>query len=223
MKIDNPILLGQATGFGIPAAGTSGQVLRKIDGTDYNTQWANNGLPAGGTSGQSLVKNSSTSGDASWVDNGSQATYVQAHNQSQQSFTFQTETTVTGWTNNTDFTQNAAEWNPTTGVFTATKAGWYRISAGLEFANAPADGVGRELVCLISVNNSIRAQSANVAQAVTTGIIRHTGHAHYIAKLAIGDTIRIRCYQDLTTSISLRGNSFGTTISIQEIPSRLTR
>ena len=29
-----------ATGEGVPAGGTTGQVLEKIDGTDYNTQWA---------------------------------------------------------------------------------------------------------------------------------------------------------------------------------------
>lgn len=32
-------------GEGVPAGGTAGQVLEKIDGTDYNTQWA---TPAGG-------------------------------------------------------------------------------------------------------------------------------------------------------------------------------
>jgi hypothetical protein len=40
MKIDNPILLGQSSGFGIPTAGTSGQVLTKINSTDYNTRWS---------------------------------------------------------------------------------------------------------------------------------------------------------------------------------------
>lgn len=34
-----------ATGEGVPPGGTAGQVLEKIDGTDYNTQWA---TPAGG-------------------------------------------------------------------------------------------------------------------------------------------------------------------------------
>ena len=32
-----------AAGQGVPAGGTVGQVLEKIDGTDYNTQWANPG------------------------------------------------------------------------------------------------------------------------------------------------------------------------------------
>ena len=34
-----------AAGEGVPTGGTTGQVLRKIDGTDYNTEWA---TPAGG-------------------------------------------------------------------------------------------------------------------------------------------------------------------------------
>lgn len=34
-----------AAGQGVPTGGTAGQVLRKIDGTDYNTEW---GTPAGG-------------------------------------------------------------------------------------------------------------------------------------------------------------------------------
>lgn len=66
MEIENPRLTGTSQGFGVPTGGTSGQVLRKIDGTNYNTEWVNNGLPIGGTSGQLLIKNSSTSGDASW-------------------------------------------------------------------------------------------------------------------------------------------------------------
>jgi hypothetical protein len=36
-----------ADGVGVPAGGTAGQVLEKIDGTDFNTQWA---TPAGGGS-----------------------------------------------------------------------------------------------------------------------------------------------------------------------------
>ena len=32
-----------AAGQGVPVGGTTGQVLEKIDGTDYNTQWATSG------------------------------------------------------------------------------------------------------------------------------------------------------------------------------------
>lgn len=34
-------------GYGVPAGGTTGQVLSKINGTDYNTQWIASGAGAG--------------------------------------------------------------------------------------------------------------------------------------------------------------------------------
>lgn len=57
-------------GAGVPAGGTTGQVLEKIDGADYNTQWADPAvaLPAGGTTGQILEKQSAAEGDAAWAD-----------------------------------------------------------------------------------------------------------------------------------------------------------
>lgn len=39
-----------ADGIGIPEGGTAGQILRKVDGTDYNVQWAD---PSGGSGGGS--------------------------------------------------------------------------------------------------------------------------------------------------------------------------
>lgn len=35
-------------GVGVPAGGTAGQVLAKIDGTDYNTQWVDQTGGSGG-------------------------------------------------------------------------------------------------------------------------------------------------------------------------------
>ena len=73
-------------GVGVPAGGTAGQFLTKIDGTNYNTDWTTvnlsgyateswvtsnfattaRGLPASGTVGQVLTKNSGTDYDASF-------------------------------------------------------------------------------------------------------------------------------------------------------------
>ena len=52
-----------------PAGGTTGQVLEKIDGTDYNYQWATvEGLaPAGGTTGQMLEKIDGTDYNYQWA------------------------------------------------------------------------------------------------------------------------------------------------------------
>ena len=38
------------TGAGVPAGGTTGQVLAKVDGTDYNTEWIVNTGGSGGAS-----------------------------------------------------------------------------------------------------------------------------------------------------------------------------
>lgn len=57
-------------GEGVPSGGTAGQILEKIDATDYNTQWSTPAvaLPTGGTAGQLLEKQSGVDGDADWAD-----------------------------------------------------------------------------------------------------------------------------------------------------------
>lgn len=61
-----------AAGTGVPAGGTTGQVLSKVSATDYAVQWTTpsggggSGLPTGGTVGQGLIKKSLTDGDAEW-------------------------------------------------------------------------------------------------------------------------------------------------------------
>lgn len=54
----------------VPTGGTSGQVLTKKSGTDFDTEWGTPGssLPSGGTPSQVLTKKSLTAGDAEWRD-----------------------------------------------------------------------------------------------------------------------------------------------------------
>lgn len=64
---------------GIPTGGTAGQIIEKVDGTDYNVQWtdapaASNGLPTGGTAGQVLKKVDATDYNVTWGDESSNAT-----------------------------------------------------------------------------------------------------------------------------------------------------
>lgn len=46
------------SGQGVPAGGTAGQTLAKVDETDYNTEWVDPpvGIPSGGSTGQVLTK-----------------------------------------------------------------------------------------------------------------------------------------------------------------------
>lgn len=50
-----------ADGQGVPTGGTAGQILEKVDGTDYNTQWAD-APSGGGTNVELLVCGTSSSG-----------------------------------------------------------------------------------------------------------------------------------------------------------------
>jgi hypothetical protein len=60
-------------GGGVPAGGTTGQVLTKASTVDYDSSWAAapsapNGLPVGGTGFQILIKASATDYDSTWAN-----------------------------------------------------------------------------------------------------------------------------------------------------------
>jgi hypothetical protein len=61
MRIDLPTAVGTSTGFGVPTAGTSGQVLQKVDGTNYNTQWSD---------AKTVTYNIAELGSVTWVNLG---------------------------------------------------------------------------------------------------------------------------------------------------------
>lgn len=57
----------------VPTGGSSGQVLTKKSGTDFDAEWqtpsaSSNPLPTGGSTGQALVKNSSANYDVKWAN-----------------------------------------------------------------------------------------------------------------------------------------------------------
>ena len=60
---------------GLPTGGTAGQVLAKVDGTNYNVTWVNQqgggsggDVPAGGTTGQVLAKSTDADYQTQWVN-----------------------------------------------------------------------------------------------------------------------------------------------------------
>lgn len=58
-----------AGGVGLPVGGTARQALTKVDGTNFNTEWATLGeIPSGGTTGQFLRKVDGTDFNADWAD-----------------------------------------------------------------------------------------------------------------------------------------------------------
>ena len=78
MKIDSPNAIGVIAGFGVPTGGTSGQVLQKVNATNYNTQWVDGrpstvGVQWSNSYGSAYANPTSTggtlSGTASWLNN----------------------------------------------------------------------------------------------------------------------------------------------------------
>ena len=162
---------------------------------------------------------STVSGDIGLINSasflaGSLPTYVQAQNGSSQSIPNGTGTTITNWTN--VFAQNAAEWNPTTGVFTATKRGVYVVSAGLLYNDCTAF-INAEFSVTVVTNSSY-----HIAQT-TSSIKRPTGFATGILVLNIGDTFRVTTYQNQGGPVPLNSEAWSNTINIRELPHRLTR
>jgi hypothetical protein len=162
---------------------------------------------------------STVSGDIGLINSasflaGSVPTLVQAQNGSAQSIPHNTGTTITNWTNLT--AQNAAEWNPTTGIFTATKAGVYVVSAGILFAQCTAN-LNTEFSIAIG-----DAFAYHIAQT-TSAIQRPTGFVTSLLVLNIGDTFRVTTYHGQGGPVALNSEAWSNTINIRELPHTLTR
>jgi microcystin-dependent protein len=54
------------TGPGVPAGGSAGQFLSKVDSANYNAAWVNNFVPPGGLAGEVLLKVDGTNFNTQW-------------------------------------------------------------------------------------------------------------------------------------------------------------
>jgi hypothetical protein len=194
MEIENPRLIGTSQGFGVPTAGTSGQILQKVDGTDYNTEW---------------------------IDPFNVPTVIFARNISAQTIGSNVipTTVLTNWTN--VISQNGAEWNQATGLFTATKAGTYQISAAMAYA-AITGTVGQQYNIAIVKNGIDQSIVLNFIQDATS-MIRPTGTVTSIVTVVPGEIISINVYHVTGANRTMLGNAAANYISIQEIPGKIKR
>jgi hypothetical protein len=171
------------TGFGLPTGGTIGQILTKVDSTNYNTQW---------------------------IDNGVQATYIMANNGSAQVIPTATQVTITNWSNQT--TINASEWNSTTGVFTATKSGIYLVTGNLTYASV-TDTINAEYSMNITKNGIVLTQARFfVPLNQTSSSFKQTNVATAIISVTIGDTIAVAAGQFTGSNRALHTNGNTITI-----------
>ncbi|MCU4189664.1 hypothetical protein M9Q43_10875, partial [Flavobacterium sp. HXWNR29] len=170
-----------ANGQGVPAGGTTGQVLAKVNGTDYNTQWV---TPSAGGSGASVQLFANKVG-------GSSETLPVATSTSPTTIVF----------NNVLNSPTLGTYNNTTGVFTVgiTGAGTYLIQVKLLCNDAsPASSTVPPYLTLIKNNATYGSNGADVFygdyppihNVLPTGV-KGQGSLTKVVQLAAGDTFRI--------------------------------
>ncbi|WP_027003666.1 DUF7151 family protein [Hugenholtzia roseola] len=132
-------------GVGVPAGGTAGQVLTKIDGTDYNTQWA---TPSGGGSTPTLQLRVPQTGGISYTVAGF-------------------ETVAWG----TPTTNVSSQFNTTTETFTVATTGLYYINAYFAASSLPK---GHNLFLEVNGTSISRGTATNITEPLITGNVHVT-------------------------------------------------
>ena len=171
-----------ANGQGVPVGGTTGQVLAKVDATDYNTQWV---TPSAGGSGASVQLFANKVG-------GSSETLPVATSTSPTTIVF----------NNVLNSPTLGTYNNTTGVFTvgASGAGTYLVQVKLITNDNPtnANSTPPIFVTLIKNNATYGTNGADVLygdypviQNVLPANMKGQGSLTKVVQLAAGDTFRI--------------------------------
>lgn len=150
---------------------------------------------------------------------GSTPTYLMAQNGTMQPISSSVITTITGWS--TYAASNAGEWNASSGTFTATKRGWYSLSAFLTYGSTQ-DNTGAEYGVAIDVNGSIIANARFFTPSnQTQATFKQSTTATSIVSLNIGDTVKVQAYHNAGGMRTLHSN--GCIFTMQELPGKIQR
>ena len=197
-----------ANGQGVPTGGTANQVLAKIDGTNYNTQWV---TPSAGGSGASVQLFANKVG-------GSSETLPVATSTSPTTIVF----------NNILNSPTLGTYNNSTGVFTVgtTGAGTYLIQVKLLCNDAsPASSTVPPYLTLIKNNATYGSNGGDVFygdyppihNVLPTGV-RGQGSLTKVVQLAAGDTFRIVAVSaNSTTAAQPTSTVAGSNITIMKL------
>lgn len=143
----------------------------------------------------------------------SSASKVFATNTSAQSVATATLTTLTGWT--TTFDANS-DFTASTGIFTAPRAGYYHVSASVQFVGTTWTAAQSEIIS-ISKNGTTIAQVQIFVPANYSGSYSSAPITALISCVAT-DTITIRVFQNSGASLALAGTGSLNFLSIEQVP-----
>lgn len=197
-----------ANGQGVPTGGTANQVLAKIDGTNYNTQWI---TPSAGTSAypniELNIRNNTTQSITS-LGNGTSANQI----------------TFSGSSSNTTLT-GGNTWNGNTFTVGATGAGWYQINA--QIVGTTTDGVSSTSIGIpfyMDLNNAVGSTMSsailyrsNYTTQTNSTHLKNNNTISTVLYLSAGNTLNFYGFSASNTIAGNTSNNGGTFLNIVRI------
>ena len=180
----NQGLTGPA-GQGVPVGGTTGQVLAKIDATNYNTQWVTTSFTATYPNVEVGVLNNTTQ-------------TIPASSSTVASFV---DIVFSG--TNTGTLTGSNTWNGTT--FTVGTAGWYQFNVQLKCVTSTNTETNLGVAYILSIDNSTTANSLMSTYDLNTNLsatptgLRNGSKINGVVYLTAGQTVRFKG-QDWSTN-----------------------
>lgn len=204
------------TAKALPSCSTSASALLYTTSSGFSCNTAVNAAQLGGAtfSAPGAIGGTTPAAGAFTTLNASGNDAILVQNTSGQSIPDSTVTVVTGWTS--VFNRNGANFNTSTGVFTAPATGYYFINARIGYQSA-ASVVGGQYVAQIFANGSVVA--AGLLTAETTQSVLRSVSVSALVSLTAGQTVTIRAFQNQGGARSLiTANPEHNFLSINRIP-----
>ena len=197
-----------ANGQGVPVGGTTGQVLAKVDGTDYNTQWVTPSAAASAYPNIELNIRNNISQSITSLGNGTSANQI----------------TFSGSSSNTTLT-GGNTWNGNTFTVGATGAGWYQINA--QIVGTTTDGVSSTNIGIpfyMDLNNAVGSTMSsailyrsNYTSQTNSTHLKNNNTISTVHYLSAGDTLNFYGFSASNTIAGNTSNNGGTYLNIVRI------
>ena len=201
--------LNGTNGQGLPTGGTANQVLAKIDGTNYNTQWVTPSVAASAYPNIELNIRNNVSQSITSVGNGTSANLI----------------TFSGSNSANAVLTGGNTWNGSTFTIGSTGAGWYQINA--QILGTTTDGVSAAAAGIpfyMDLNNAIGGTMTS-AILYRSNYTSTTNHVHLrnnntistILYLSAGNTLNFYGFSASNTVAANTSNNGSTYLNIVRI------
>ena len=198
-----------ANGQGVPTGGTTGQVLAKVNATDYNTQWV---TPSAGGSAYPNVEVSVTNTTIQNIPD----------------LTGGTSTTVLNFSgsNNPNASLTGGNtWNGSIFTVGSSGAGWYQINSQVRGVSPTGTLFSVGVLYYMDKNNSVGAGKTGalyLSSIFTSGntsenVLRQASHLDTFIYLNAGDTLRFRAFSSSNATAANTSSDGSTFLNIVRI------